>query len=680
MKGVAVADRVLRAGTCAGVLALGLYGFARPEAILLPGLAWFAFLLCALIGLGTVVAWLVRAPDADAGLRAAWGTVAYLVLAGVLIGAGVCSRPAVLTFIGLGIAVFVGRELVTDRPVWRRCVDAVGFARREPGTAAVIGLVAAVALIHVVGAVARVEMNAYDDDVGYAALVKRLLDIGDLNEPFSFRRMSAYGGQTALEALGGARGTLLNAYLVDRGLFQIISLLLLVGYAREKRVPAYWTALVAITLLMLPETSINIASHWSGMALVVAMYRTTVRMADAGADAAAATRHLVLLAGTAAVIGTLRQNFLPVSVLALVLVLGFRLHAAARAASWRAAWRAERRAWLVAVITGAVCIAPYAIASWTSNRTFLYPFMPGTFNTNLSLRPEVFTLGQELKFFSWVFLEAEPIRVFPLLLPLVLMVADRRPGRPLVAFLVGNLVGLVLLIHGFTLSDPGNLWRYAFGYAAGLTLLYALEVGALGVRPDEPDAPVRIPLFARVAFVLVLLAQVAVVRNHIPRDYREISADIREAIAHDRHPGAMTRELAARYRDLQAALPAGARLASMVDDPYYYDYARHEIINLDVPGYASWAPGLPSFRGAEAMRTYFLGHGIRYVAYVRGDLSRYLYRREFWVRRIFVDAEIWRIMGSYIVDTLDNFDELAATSAVLFERDGTLLLDLEARR
>jgi hypothetical protein len=83
------------------------------------------------------------------------------------------------------------------------------------------------------------------------------------------------------------------------------------------------------------------------------------------------------------------------------------------------------------------------------------------------------------------------------------------------------------------------------------------------------------------------------------------------------------------------------------------------------------------FHGPEAVRDYLLGKGIRYLAFVRGDYSRYLYRRTFWEKRIFVDAsELWQTMGAYIIAGLDNFEALARTSKVLFERDGTVLLDL----
>ena len=50
------------------------------------------------------------------------------------------------------------------------------------------------------------------------------------------------------------------------------------------------------------------------------------------------------------------------------------------------------------------------------------------------------------------------------------------------------------------------------------------------------------------------------------------------------------------------------------------------------------------------------------------------------VCRIFVDTELWRIQGAYAIDCLDNFAALADSRAVLFERDGMVMLDLAVPR
>jgi hypothetical protein len=77
-------------------------------------------------------------------------------------------------------------------------------------------------------------------------------------------------------------------------------------------------ALLVLVVALMPDASINTASYWSGAALFLALYRT---VAEADVDA---PRRLALAGLVAAAACTLRQNYLPVAVGFLALVLVFR--------------------------------------------------------------------------------------------------------------------------------------------------------------------------------------------------------------------------------------------------------------------------------------------------------------------------------------------------------------------
>jgi hypothetical protein len=132
------------------------------------------------------------------------------------------------------------------------------------------------------------------------------------------------------------------------------------------------------------------------------------------------------------------------------------------------------------------------------------------------------------------------------------------------------------------------------------------------------------------------------------------------------------------YAHLQGAVPAGARLAVLVDEPYHLDYARNPVFNLDMPGFASPAPGQPFFQGSERVAEYFRGQSIRYLAFVRAEMSRYHYRRDYWIERLLDDQELWRRWAPYLLDFIDNLAELARTHGVIFEERGLVVVDLEA--
>ena len=655
---------VARLAAIALPLAGAAIGLAAPGSVLWGGLAWLGFLLAVLAGWGHLLERAART-EVDLGLRVAWGTAALLAVAGAMVTLGVCDQRGLAGLVVVGVLGHAWRELTTPRP---SLVDLAAEARalaRDPHVAALYAALAALLLVNLVGAVVEQRGNVYDDDVAYTPFVKRLLDIGDLDEPFSFRRISAFGGQTVLSALGAVRGTLGNLYLIDRGLFQLVTVLLLVGMIRRQGVDRFVGALVVLVLLLLPEGAINTASYWSGAAMFLALYRTVAHV-----DVAPRTTFALagLIAGATC---SLRQNYLPVALGFVGLALLFRLER-----PLRASLRRDRAAWLGAVLGGAIGLVPWLLASWRANHTFLYPFQLGTFNPSIQMTPTVWTGWQELQFFLEVVLEPDPIRVALPLVPILLLMRDRRPGRPLTALTVASVVGFLLLVHTFALSDARNLWRYAFAFVCALTALLALESS----RADDGAAPPRVgvPAIGRFWIIACLLAQLASTGKSTARRYARIGDDLAAAARTQRRPAY---EVAAPdlHRRLQAAAPAGARLAVLLDEPAYLDYARNRIFNLDVPGYASLEPGLPYFQGAEPVAAYFRDHHIRYLAFVRGDQSRYFFRREFWVARLMFDTELWRIMGAYVVDTLDTFTELAGRYRVLFDEGGLVMLDLEER-
>ncbi len=646
-------DRVLRLLTIAVAIGLGVHGIADATSVLVGGIAWLAFLVFVASGWGFVVVRVARIADPDLGLRAAFGLAGYLALCGPLLAAGVLPRPVILVLIGLGALAAAWREWTTDEPLWQRAVEVVVSFRQRPAIALLVALLAGLALLQIVGAVATLDRNPWDDDLAYTPLVKRLLDVGNLVEPFSFRRLGAYGGQTLLGALAGARGTLANIQLIDQGLCYAIALLLLAGYARAIRTQPLWAVVVALVVLLLPHTAINTASYWSGAVMFIALYRCVVdeRWGLAGLVGASAC--------------TLRQNYVVIAVVFLGLALTSRLIASARTSSWRAGWTAERKRWALAAGTAVVVLVPYLIAAYRSNGTFLFPVMEGTWNPNVSLRATAPTWTDELQFLVWSLIETHPIVVIPSVFAVMLFTTDARPTRPITALLIASTLGFALMVHAFVGSDSNHLWRYAFAAAITLLAMFALEIGADDTR--------LIPL-GRWILLSSLLLQLVVQREVVPKQLSAVFANIHAAHAGD--PSA--RAQAQRYASLQAAIPAGENMAVMLDDPGFLDFSRNRIFNLDTPGYASPAPGLPAFAGPDAMRAYLRGLGIRYVAFVRSDRSRYFYRRPFWVWRIFNDAEIFQTMSAYAIDMIDSFAALSTKVSVLHEEDGLVVLDLGA--
>lgn len=669
-------------------------GLAMPGSVLVGGAAWLGFLFFACAGWGYLVVRAARLGDVDFGLRAAWGVGGFLAVAGVLLALGVLDRTALLVGLGLGWGGAGWRELVTEAPLWRGVPAGWRVARAQPALAVLVGVLVAVAVFRMVGGVASLERNVWDDDVGYLPLVKRLLQVGDLTEPFSFRRLGAYGGQLVLQGLGAARGSMVNVHVADKGLCFGLTLLLLVGHARRVGAGALPLVLVVLLLLSLPDVGVNTASHWSGVVGFVALHRSLVG-ADGEGDERAARRWLVLAALVGAATCTLRQNYLAGVALVLVFALVGRLRAAARGGGWAAAWRAERAWWLIAGGGALAVLVPWWIAAFTSNRTFLFPLLPGTWNHGLSLRPTALSWMQELEYLVNAAIETEPLAIVTPLALLLMFSRDRRATWPLTALFLACAGSFLLLIHAFVGSDLPSLWRYLFGAGTALTGIFILESGlgqgreADGVRgagdatsaPRTAPSPVQLPVLGRWALLAVVLLQLMLGRGRAVKTYAVMARAIGEAGALGGHGDPVAVAETRRYRAMQEAIPAGAPVAVLLDDAAYLDYARNPIANLDTPGYTSpGAPGrqLPSFAGPQALRSYFVAHGYRHVAFVRPDFSRYFYRRWYWLRELYLDVELFQVMAAYTLDTIDSLVALAEARRPLHDVDGLVVLELAA--
>ena len=620
--------------TIAFVGALAAIGFGG--SILVGGLAWLAALFFIASGWGALVTRAARVEAPDFGMRVAWGLAGYLGIAGIALAIGVCSRPVILGLLGIGFAGFAWHELSAPVALWQQARDGLRGLRANPALGGVAIVIGALVLYRLVGGVAQLDRDPWDDDIAYTPFVKRLLDIGDLVEPFSFRRLGAYGGQSVLQALGAVRGQLANVHLLDKGLCQGLVYLLLLGHARDRRTPALWIGLIALVLGLMPETAINTASYWSGVAMFLALYRTVVaeRWLIAGLVAAATC--------------TLRMNYLAIAVLFLVAALLFRR---------------DKRAWLMTIAGGAALI-PYAIAAFVSSGTFLFPVMQGTWNHALSLRQGMPTWLDELRFIAWCAIDTGPILVWPPIAATLLFVRDLRPARPLTALLIASALGFVFLVHGLVGAEPEHVWRYAFGFSTALLAIAVLELG-------EPAPDVQVPPLGRWLLLACLALQLLIGRGAVVKQLAAIAENVRAAT----HGDPEARVELRHHIAMQAAIPAGARVAYLLDDPAMLDFARNDLINLDTPGFAS-AGEWPGFAGAEALRTALREQGIAYLAFVRPESSRYFYRREFWVPRMFTDTELFEIMSAYTVDAIDSCVALATTHPVRYDKDGLVVVDL----
>jgi hypothetical protein len=638
---------------------------------------WGLAVLASFAGWGTLVArWCWPTERVGLSLRTAWGGSAFAFVGGACAMVSGLSRAVLLVFLVFGVVLLARHWIVERESLARESRVRLRATLGNLPLAAVVLFLAAAVAVHYLGAASDVSTNPYDDDIAYYPFAKQLLQRGTLIDPFSFRRMSTLGGQALYHAALLVRVPALHLNLFDRGMCLLLSVGLIASHRVGGRKTPLLARLVSIAFLVaLPNTSINSASFYSGLAFFLAFFQTLERLpSDSFAAPRAAVARLLPLALTGAALCTQRQNYQ--ATVGLVLVVSYGL----------AAVRLRKRALRAVLVEGVVCLVlvgllvlPWLVLLYRSNDTFLFPVMKGTFRAGVDVQSKIMTPLRSLRFFADVWLKPDPISTIPLFMLVGLFVREASARRPLAAQWLGGFVSIAILAHAFSLSDAGNLARYDYAFLGASALLTWQTVTTHASARRKANlvawaAPVAILVFA-LAAPLVDPENTIRTRKMIATRLRDIDEQLRRSMPMQSEP-----PIAGVYRRLQSAVPSGERVLVMLDEPYLLDYARNEIWNLDLPGTASPKPGIPCFQGPEPVAEYLRGLGIRHIVVVLPEKSTFLYGPDLWKPRLYDPDEIWRVYAPYVVDVTENLTALAQSRVHVAEEAGMVVLDLDAYR
>jgi hypothetical protein len=628
---------------------------------LVRGSVWGLVCLVSLAGWGALVERLVfGGARADLGLRLSWGLGAVVGIGGLLCSLSLATRPVLL-------AVVVGGAIVAIDDVVRHGLGAWSplAGRGWPrGVLLALAMVSSLAVIRYLAGVGGFYFTANDDFVAYLPFAKKILDTGTLIEPYSLRRMSAYGGQSLLHAvalLGSTNPLELPA--VDVGWSTLIVLALVLGAADARTPRALFVVPVAI-LLVAPYEHLNTASEMSGVVLFLALFRTATWIEAESRPPARA----IALGLLSAAVCTLRQSNMVPAVLFLVF-----LYAPDLVSAWRGPASA-RRALLLPMAWGAasatLCILPWAVLSYRSNRTFLFPIIPGNSNPHYWEYP--IPPMALLRFFWSNAWNWHPVKSLPVFLLAGLAIPARTTRNALPALLLASIVGFVAIVKGFPQSDIWNIARYHFAFQMAVVLAITLRAVTLPWTGTPPEDR----LGAAVPGALVIAAfavHISEGRTLASSDYLRMVEAIDQAVA----PTSSLADRGQAYRDLQATLPAGAPVLAMLDEPFWMDFRRNAITLVDLPGAASPAPGMP-LDDDEAFVRYLSEKGFRYLALVKPTASASLYKRDAWSHESRDSAPIWKVTSVHYLKMFDRVESLARSCVKLYDAGGMVVLDISA--
>jgi hypothetical protein len=627
---------------------------------------WSLLVLASFAGWGSLVRLVIAARTrVDLGLRTVWGAALACFLGGVLMVPAWMTRPTAFILVELGLVMAVVSLARERAAVAHDLRYAVRVARREPALTSLGFVVAGIVAVRYAGAVADWHINPYDDEIAYLSFVRKLSDTGTVLEPFSLRRLSAYGGQTLFLELVSLRAAPSQAHTFDRGIALLMAVLLIISHRARGRRPTLLMLILAVAFLAMNQNgSINTASYFSGVALFIGLFRTLVWADRTGA--APSWRNALPIAMLSAGACTLRQNYLPVPVL--VLGLSYATLVFSKGGlHWRA--RLAEPAWAAGLTF--LFLLPWLISSWQSAHTFLFPVVAGYSNPALALQASAWNFIRELAFQTRAILEERQLRSLGLFVVAVALSREMGGRRPLSAIAVGALGGFVALIHGFTQSDPLHIGRYAFGFLMALPIVVLLTIGIT----RAPAKPSR--LYAVAALALFATGyQLILARNALWWDFSVTFENIESLVRSSPRTWETEPPEAAIYTRLQSSIPPGEKLAILTDEPFYFDYRRNPIWNLDMPCFSSMPPGMPCLQGSEPLERYFRGLGVRYMVFVRSQYSRYHYRRDYALDLFVRHDELWRVYSPYLIDFIDSLADLDKRHREVYSERGIAVIDL----
>jgi hypothetical protein len=634
------------------------------------GTIWGVVLLIGMAGWGGLVAQLAF-PDrkTDLGLRLGWGAAAMVAAGGFLCVLSLGTAPVLATLVLGGVALSLAAAVRARATLGARIIAWL----RLWSPVAIFGFLALAILISVyfLGGASGALLNGNDDQAAYLVFVRKILASGTLIDPFSMRRITAYGGQSFLQALTtvGAASPL-QATLLDLGVSLVIAFALVVGAGRDRRSVIMRSLLVlpALVVVTVPNIRLNTGSAMSGVFMFLSLYRTAASVNFRRRSLASAA----LLGLLAAVACTLRQSYLvPVAVFLVVLYLP-----AARRSLYAEdeSRREQLRAIIIAGGTLLVLLIPWAVMSYRSNRTFLFPAVAGNYRAEYGGFTTDASFTSRIKLCWDNIVYCHPIHSIPFFLLAGGLIPWRRTNGALPALLWASFIGFVAVVYSLPLSDAPNIARYYYGFTVPTFLAVMLAAFARSWRWPSGHVRMRAAVPAVIA-VVAAVAQIEESRGSINQDINYLSRHITAARA---HPSSLE-DQGAPYRELQAAIPAGASMLVMLDDPFWLNFRRNRIDLIDLPGAASPAPGMP-LDDDEKLASYLHGLGYRYLSFVRPSASKSLYRRDHWTKMLTKPTQpIWGMSAPFYLNTFDRLEGLAKSRIHLYDDGVMVALDLEAR-
>jgi hypothetical protein len=622
-------------------------------------------IIVALAGWGALVVRVLRTGSSSGfGFDAAVGLAFSTSVGGVLNLAQVISPGVIRGFllIGLLLAVFFF-GIQQGRRIWDGVGAAAVYLRQRKLLAVVAFFLASVTFIKYATVVSPGVFHPHDDYHAYFVFPTHMLQTGTLGQdPFSERRItSTLGGNYFVNTFPLAvTGKYETLRLLDEGVSFIILIVLLAEIMVRRKIPGYWVLAALVGAVLIQGAVSNITAVYSGTVLMIVLFELldTVGM-ETGLN------HAALLAIVSAGLMCLKTTFAPVTGIFFISYYWFQLSRVTN--KGKAIKSAVFSALLIFLL-----LLPWMIDAHRSSGTFFYPLLGKGFHGSrygLFMLPTSHMGFNNLLGFMDGFVN--PMGTILAIETCLILLAYRlKKGDRLVELIIVINLAIDAVFIGIGIGGV-QTYRYEFALLFAVALFLLVKELAVDVNLSTPNPSLN---FAeRVAPVLLLGLMIGGGLDQFVLYEKWVG--LPQLINAFKDRSIDTPAEVAAYRDMQLSVPPGQKMMVRLDKNFLLDFRRNTIYINDLPGGASLPPGIPAFKGPDALADYLLQHGIRYLAYSYGDDAAFS-RREY-ADRLKPHVNIWLRRGAEIgFDFQDNCVLLGKSRKKLYDDGNMFVLDL----
>jgi hypothetical protein len=569
---------------------------------------WAAFILAAMVGWGTlVVHGLLRLQHRiDWVQTATIGFAFSACLGGIFDLTATASRWLIIGFLAVGSVAcvwrFAQRAAFSGRITSRAVVS--------PQTALVLTAVSFLLILRVAGSIIVLQppggmqvgsFNYFDDFQAYFVYPLKILQAGSMGaDPFSLRRTPTHslGGNAFLQTFVLAALPVQSLRILDVGLGTILVAGLLWFYMKRLELTMIFAAAVVFVFLAVPPPLVNVTAVIIPLAFFISLFLILEEHEPdmpRGALAVLIGLHVAAISVLKTILMPAAVAFLAVACAVAVLRSPSRRHVMMDCSLWCAA--------------AFVAILPWLLDSYRWTGTFV-PRHLDAYYAHASYVTSVrrFT-GSRFLIRHLKELPPVPYLCLTLLAGLLLLVPSRRRvSEAFWGLLGGASIGTVALVLALG-GAVNDIYRYMYAFVMSALLVGLTQtIAALAAFHGKSNVRRAAAVVIGVATILLLLSTA---RQSVKLYWFNVSTLRRVA----RGEQLIDPRLAAKYRNIQNAVPEKAVLLAHMDYPFLFDFGRNRILLEDHPGLASAAPGQPFFAGPETLANYLVSNGVEYLAY-----------------------------------------------------------------